>query len=176
MRLIAVFILAATLVSPSRAADVDWKVWGGTEGPPALICFYDANGAVRTPESNIRVWTKCLPAKEFLKVSGGAKKKIVDLAVQKLKAAYRPPLLSEQNLTSEQIAGITRAEVTANVDVIEPRVRKFIELNCRERMLRSLSSFWNIDGRLSEDRPSEWKYIAPQTNPATLAKLLCPTQ
>ena len=56
--------IAAALIRPVHAADVDWKMYGATGAPNANICFYDANGVVKLSD-HVRFWTKCLIQREL---------------------------------------------------------------------------------------------------------------
>jgi hypothetical protein len=60
VRIIAACSLALLLVVPAKAADVDWKMYGGASLAGPSLCFYDANSVARASSGYIRVWTKCL--------------------------------------------------------------------------------------------------------------------
>jgi hypothetical protein len=81
------------LASLARAADVDWKLYGGASLAGPSFCFYDAASVTRTSDSYIRVWTKCLAQKDLdgVNMDDDVGKKIVDGAARRVVAGYVPP-------------------------------------------------------------------------------------
>jgi hypothetical protein len=77
----------------------------------------------------------------------------------------------------KQITEIVAAEEAANLAAIEPQAQIFDEMNCSERMTRTLSVSIHTNGRYGfNNKPSDWEYVPPESNGATLLKLLCPAQ
>jgi hypothetical protein len=64
-RLSIALMAFAAITATAQAADVDWKMYGGASVAGPEICFYDAKGAVRTPERLVRVSTECFFLKGF---------------------------------------------------------------------------------------------------------------
>ena len=179
MRIIVACSLALALSSLARAADVDWKLYGGTSGAGPSFCFYEANSVVHSPGGYIRAWTKCLAQKDLESVDMDSEvgKRIVDNAARKLSAMYVPPIAIVQDMDFNQAVVVIQYEETANLSNIEPQAQIFGELNCSERMMRRLSTSIHANGQSgSQNTPSEWEYVAPEGNGATLLKILCPTQ
>ena len=136
MRITAAACVLALLVSYSaRAADVDWKLYGGASVAGPSLCFYDANGVARTASSYVRVWIKCLAKNDLDKRLGD---KIADNAAKKIIQGYVPPIIVIGKMDFKQLPEIVAAEETANLGVIEPQGQFFEELNCSERMSRTL--------------------------------------
>lgn len=138
MRIIAACILALALASSARAADIDWKLYGGASVAGPSFCFYDASSAARTSNGYIRVWTKCL-ARSYLESAELGDKNAHD-AAEKIIQEYVPPIIVIGKMEFKQIPEIVAAEETANLGAIEPQAQIFYEMNCSERMIRTLST------------------------------------
>jgi hypothetical protein len=54
VRVIATCTIALMLTSSARAADVDWKMYGGATADAQSFCFYDANGVGSSVTANDR--------------------------------------------------------------------------------------------------------------------------
>src|SRR5262245_9935589 len=81
---------------------------------------------------------------------------------------YIPPIALVEDATYDQAVTVIQYEETANS-------RIFYELNCSERMLRELSMYVRANGKEGfKNKPSDWKYVAPETNGARLLTILCP--
>ena len=82
-----------------------------------------------------------------------------------------------EQMEFEQIPGIVAYEEIANVSAIEPQAQIFTEMNCSERMTRRLGTSIHANGRSGfQNKASEWEYVPPEGNAATLLKILCPKQ
>lgn len=93
---------------------------------------------------------------------------------EKIVAHYMPPITRIESLNSDQIMQTIQYEETANISDIAAHARIFYELNCSEQLLRELSIYIVADGRSgSVERPSEWKYVSPETNGTRLLNILC---
>ena len=174
------WMLFSAVAAPAclgQGVGVDWKFYGGAsiEGN-SDFCFYDAMGLAQTPDGHIRVWTKCLLQKDLDSVDVKTEfgEKIVTNTAQKIITHYAPPIAEIENLNSDQIMQTIQYEETADIATFQPRARIFYELNCSEQMLRELSIFIQAGGKSgSRDKPSEWKYVSPETNGTRLLKILC---
>jgi hypothetical protein len=161
----------------AQGLSVDWKFYGGAsiEGN-SDFCFYDAKGVTQTPDSHIRVWTKCLREKDLDSIDPKTElgDRVVKNTAQKIVEHYEPPIAGIENLSYDQIMQTIQYEETADISPIEPHARIFYELNCSEQMLRELSIYIRAGGKDGfVDRPSEWKYASPETNSTRLVKILC---
>jgi hypothetical protein len=179
MRIVFASTLALMFASAGYAADVDWKMYGGASVAGPSFCFYDANGVTRTSSSYIRVWTKCLTQKDLegVNMDDDVGKRIVDLAARKMIAGYVPPIVAVHGMDFNQAVTVIQHEETANLSAIEPQAQFFLELNCSKRMMRRLSTSIHANGQSGfQNKPSEWEYVPPEGNVATLLKVLCPMQ
>jgi hypothetical protein len=101
--------------------------------------------------------------------------KILENTAAKVAHYYVPPIGTIQAIDTDQIMAITQYEETANIANIQPRAQIFYEINCTDRMLRELSIYIvEATGRSGScNEPTDWKYVAPERNAASLLKLLC---
>jgi len=181
VRTIAGCLLLLNLSVSAKAADVDWKLYGGASVAGPSFCFYDAKTVTRIATSGyIRVWTKCLAQKDLdgVNMNDEVGKKIADNAADRIAAGYVPPIIVIGEMEFQQIPEIVGYEEIANVvSAIEPQSLIFEEMNCAERMMRNLSIRLNVNGQRALNKtPGEWDYVPPEGNGAMLLKLLCPRQ
>ena len=178
MRIIAACALVLMLASSVQAADVDWKFYGGASIAGPSSCFYDANTVAHTSSGYVRVWTKCLAQKDL--VGERAKSdidKITGNAIRKAREGYVPPIIVFGKMEFDKALDVALYEEVANLVAIEPQAEIFEELNCSERMMRSLSVSLHVNGQSRfENKSGDWNYVAPEGNAATLLKILCPKQ
>jgi len=162
----------------AQAADVDWKLYGGaTIDQKAEVCFYDANGVTWKSDKLFRVWTKCLLRADILKVDTkkGPGKAIIDESAKRVAHHYVPPIATVENAVADLLVDYTFFEVVADLGNLEPTGRMLYEIDCSEDKVRWLSLFIQRNGaQYNKNTPGDWEYIAPETNVARLAKLLCP--
>ncbi len=175
----SVFALLLASAGSAQAADVDWKVYGAANvDQKAEVCFYEANGVTAKPDTLVRVWAKCLLQADIKKIDvkkafGGA---ILEESATRVAHHYLPPLATVEITNSDQIVDYTLYEVIADLATnLEPTGRMLYEIDCSEKKVHELSIFIRRNGATySRNTPSDWQYIAPETNVARLAKLLCP--
>ena len=106
-------------------------------------------------------------------------KTIVANSAEKVARSYVPPIaMVDKSIDFDKSMGITGYEETANVSYIEPVARIFYEINCSEGMLQELSiSVRDKSGkRGNRNKPTDWKYISPESNAARLQTILCPAR
>jgi hypothetical protein len=177
---VLVALVGSAAASSAQASDVDWKMYGGASVSGAEICFYDAKGAVRTPDKYVGVWTKCLSQKDIdnVDIKHDFSGRIVENAARKMINGYVPPIALVEDIDFDQATVITGYEETANISGIKPHSNIFYEINCSQKMLRELSINLLVNGQHgSKDTPSAWRHIPPEGNGASLLKILCgPTQ
>jgi hypothetical protein len=161
----------------AQGLEVDWKLYGGAAVGGENLCFYDAKGLTQLPGGHIRVWTKCLLKKDMDSIDiekdfGG---RILKETAEKVAHYYVPPIAKIQDTDANDGMAITGYEEIADISVIQPQSRIFYELNCSDRMLRELSIDLHFNGQSgSSSEPSDWKYVPPEGNGASLLKILCP--
>jgi hypothetical protein len=174
---LAVALVALTLESTAMAADVDWKMYGTASVEDAEICFYDAKGVTRPTNNLTRVWTKCVSKKALgnIDFDGAIGKSVVESAAHKVLDNYVPPIaMVDDAIDFNQALAIIQYEEIANIVGIAPNARLFYEINCPDRMIRVLSTYLKVKGKDSYiNKPSDWKHVSPESNGATLLKLMC---
>jgi hypothetical protein len=174
-----VFLVAGGSASLAQGLDVDWKLYGGAQVGGESLCFYDAKGLTQQLSGHVRIWTKCLLKGDLdIIMKKDPDRKIVEAATEKVLHGYVPPVAKIQSIDDAIGAMVvTRYEEIANLNALQPQSRIFYELNCRDRMLRELSTDLNLNGQTGcRDKPSDWKYAPPEGNVAALLKLVCQPQ
>jgi hypothetical protein len=168
---------AGSLLVPSLASAqgdmVDWKFYG--TGPESR-CFYDEHGITTTKNSNVRVWTKCLPQKKLdaVDVKKDFQGQILEESAQRIAKNYLPPVSRVYKFSFNQLVTITSYEVTANIASIEPVASIYYEINCEEKLMRELSLTVRLKGKsMTDEKQSEWHNIPPETNASRLLALTC---
>jgi hypothetical protein len=181
MRIIAACLLALTVATSVKAAGVDWNMYAyPTIDEQRFGCFYDAHGVAQTSDRHVRVWTKCLLAKdlEAVNIQSDLGGKIEHNAGRRLKEGYVPPIAAVLETDTIHVIMVTFYEEIANIGEIKSHSRIFYELSCSERMMRMLSTYVkSFDGKDHfDDEPSSWEYVSPEGGVAALLKILCPMQ
>ena len=165
---------------PAQPLNVDWRYFGSSNaGGDASVCFYDTRSTTTLPDNHIRVWTKCLPQQEVDSVDPKSEMgiKITNTAAEKIAHYYVPPFAEVDNISVEQAAGITVWEETADIAEISPQAQIYYELDCPNRMLRTLTVDLQMNGRSgSEENPGSWDYVPPESDGGWLLSILCPHQ
>jgi hypothetical protein len=176
VRVVAAFVFMLALVSMALAANVDWKMYGGTTAGAPSFCFYDAYGLDISHDGYVRVWTKCLYKVDLESVyfKGDRGRQIVDKAAKKVIDGYVPPLVAIGKMSVKQAVDVMAYEESANLGDSEERASFFLELNCSARMQRSLGSSMRVDDRAGfEPQLGDWEPVPPEGKEANLQKILC---
>ena len=85
-----------------------------------------------------------------------------------------PPIVVIGQMEFKHSPDIVSYEQIADLSAIDPQAELFDELNCSERMTRTLSVSIYTNGQHGyNNKPGDWEYVAPEGNAATLLKLLC---
>ena len=162
--IVAAGIIASAVSSATaRAEDVDWKEIGvATVGGEIVVCFYDTVSIIYAG-SHTRVWVKCIrqqDVEDTIADKGVLGKKIVDNAARKIISGYVPPLVAVGGIDSQQsLTVIVGYEAAANIGAMPTHSRVLYELNCSERMIRRLSTYFHIGGTLDEARDLGFEII-----------------
>lgn len=177
MRQSAIFVgpaLAIVCCVSARAANVDWKLYGGVSLTPNGngYCFYDEKSIAKNSEG-VRAWTKCLAQSDLDSVGPTARyyRSVVDMSANRIAHFYMPPMSRIERMNSDQLMTAITYESIADVGDITPNAQIFYEIDCSKRMMRELST---AIGSISRDTPLNWKYVPPEGNGANLIALLCP--
>jgi hypothetical protein len=175
-RLSGALVALAAIPAVAKAADVDWKMYGGASVSEPKICFYDAKSVVRTPERLVRVWTKCFSRKDLngVDVDKDFAGKISKNAARKMQDGYMPPIGLVEEIDFDHALVIAMYEEIANVSGIHPQATISYEFNCPQKIVRELSIDLRVNGQGgSKNTPSNWRYVPPEGNEASLRKILC---
>ena len=175
-RLSGALVALAAIPAVAKAADVDWKMYGGASVSEPKICFYDAKSVVRTPERLVRVWTKCFSRKDLngVDVDKDFAGKISKNAARKMQDGYMPPIGLVEEIDFDHALVIAMYEEIANVSGIHPQTTISYEFNCPQKIVRELSIDLRVNGQGgSKNTPSNWRYVPPEGNEASLRKILC---
>ena len=170
------FILVLCYLDASGA---DWKYFGGTvlSKNKTVIVYYDSESVEYLSNGNVRVWTKAVIPEDVEKIL--KKKEVIKKSAQKLIQGYDPPyvLLNPYPKTSyDSYIDIIGWEEAANHSDIKPKIRILYEINCNEKMIRTLSTtFYENNGGVikGSDNPDNWSYISPETNADTIKNIVC---
>ena len=58
---IRAYALLCLAIGLAQASSAEWKLYGGASDKGGhVICFFDADGVVKTADGHIQFWTKCL--------------------------------------------------------------------------------------------------------------------
>ena len=175
-RLSVALVAFAAITASAQVADVDWKMYSGASVLRPEICFYDAKGAVRTPERLVRVWTKCFSRKDLdnVDVDKDFAGKISKNAARKMQDRYMPPIGLVEDIDVDHAFLVAMYEEIANISGIQPQATISYEFNCPQKIMRELSIDFRDNGqRGSKNTPSNWRYVSPEGNEASLLKILC---
>jgi hypothetical protein len=176
VRLSIALMAFAAITATTQAADVDWKMYGGASVSGPEICFYDAKSAVRTPERLVRVLTKCFSRKDLdnVDVDKDFAGTISKNAARKLQDGYTPPIGLVEDIDVDYALVVAMYEEIANISGIQPHATISYEFNCPQKIMREFSiDLPDSRQRGSKNTPSNWRYVPPKGNEASLLKILC---
>jgi hypothetical protein len=175
VRLSIALMAFAAITATAQAADVDWKMYGGASVSEPEICFYDAKGSVRTPERFVRVLTKCFSRKDFdnVDVDKDFAGRISKNAARKMHDGYTPPIGLVEDIDVDYALVVSMYEEIANLSDIQPQATISYEFNCPQKIMRELSVDLRDSMQRGSKNPSNWRYVPPKGNEASLLKILC---
>lgn len=163
-----------TMIPGANAAE--WKVFGAheTNGKKELL-FFQADGVVRKPSGYVQVWVKILKQSDIDRVAGHKDKQRAGRMVERLLSGYVPPILrNEKKNDADQVFYFTLAEDVASTAEVKVRTRILYEVDCAERLVRTLSVYVaNDKSSKSSDEVGTWAHVAPESNADELLPLVC---
>jgi len=173
--LTALFAFAVGMSSAfAQPSGADWKLFGTNNVLELNWCFFDVNTLVRGTNGHTRVWTKCISLTKLNEKIKDSDQQLVEDAARKHAGGYQPPILKIEPFDLEQRIHTVALERLANIGGIKPTTQIFMELNCSERMYREVNIHVDYPGHEQHSyTPREWKYAPPESNGATLLKLVC---
>jgi hypothetical protein len=151
-------------LAPARAANVDWKLYGGvSEESGHESCFYEAKGVTSQPNAHIWVWTKCLPDSELERIDLRKEnsKQILEATVRKTIEHYIPPIGTLEPMDKDQAFTVMEYEEAASVSNIKVAVANILRTQlsgtdgARAEHLHSVE--WQ--DTFSKDKPTEWRHV-----------------
>jgi hypothetical protein len=174
--LLIVCLITMSLISV-ESWGADWKYAGAAvipKGEESLV-FFDTQSVEHLSKGNVKVWIKSVNEIEFKKIFHKNEKIIVDRSAKKLVNGYFPPYsLVNPETRYPDVIDIVTWEETMNSDLVQFRMKTLLEINCKEKKHRTLSSIFEYKGKLiSSPDPDKWEYISPESNIETLYKILC---
>lgn len=174
-------MLVVLVISCLEASAADWKFLGGFQLKQKrgdTIAYYDTESVQYLSNGNVRVWIKAVYASEVDRLLTTKNKEIIKTTADKVANGYYPPyvLLNPYPQTSfDTYMEIVTWEEAANHAEIKPRAKIFFEINCKDKMIQTLSSviYRGDGGTASTSGIGKWDYIGPESNGETLQKILC---
>jgi len=85
-----------------------------------------------------------------------------------------PPIGLVEEIDFDHALVIAMYEEIANISDIQPQATISYEFNCPQKIVRELSIDLRVNGQgASKNTPSNWRYVPPEGNEASLQKILC---
>ena len=183
--LIAAVACVGALLRPVRAQASDWKYAGAMD--EKTIIFFDAE-SVANDEPVVRYWVKIITEEELERVANSMSEKdkaaFIDRATTMIAGGYMPPLLRissfRKSMTSRGVdfrqfhAQVVCWEMLAAMPA-KMAARILFEVDCGRRASRFIEgvAFDENEKVKGMQKGVEWRFIAPDTNGAWMADLLC---
>jgi hypothetical protein len=175
--LVAVIFLTGFQTDELRA---NWKYAGGTlpeKESAHTLAFFDAENVQYLPNGNVQVWIKAIDASEIDRMVS-KEKEITKKAAEKMAKSYYPPYFSsnpDPDPSVDTYIEMIEWEEAANHADIKPRARLLYEINCKERMIQTISAItYKNDGTTTFTSDfDKWPSIVPESTGDTLRKILC---
>ena len=167
-----IFILSITIsiILVVNAFSADWVYYGGNKN---AVLFYDST-SVNKSKKKVRFWTKSMSVDEIRNLSEEEVIDNNDKAILKLKNGYIPPFTRVSPGKHDiVIAGLEQLanDISKNV-----KSKELAEIDCYGKMIKVLSmTLFNEDGSVetTTSKPTDWRYIEPESNLESLEKILC---
>jgi len=177
-----VMLVAASLLTGFRtdALRANWRYAGDLsaekEGGNANA-FFDAENIEYLSNGDVKVWTITVDASELRRLAG-RDKRIMSKAAEKVAKSYYPPyFLSNPDLSTidDAYMEIILWEEAANHADVKPRAKMLYVINCRERMIQTISAItYKSDGTTTfASNFDRWSPITPDSTDDVLRKILC---
>jgi hypothetical protein len=175
MRLLPKVLVVGLLGLEAVAAD--WKYAGGAspQGGEQTLLYFDSESVERLTDGTVRAWTKSITVAEFNRMSKMKQGKMIEGLAKIVAGHYFPPYAVVSHASADDIADIVAWETVANLPETRPRAKVIVEIDCRKKMIRTLSAtIFNDDESVrTSGKNGERDYISPEANGDTLRQLLC---
>ena len=179
--------LFSYLITTSSAAASEHQKWvlfhiGGDNG---VVQFFDSAGMKTLSDGHLAIWVKSIPRKKLQIFDKQAPKMGVNQMYDDAVAKAAVRLLTESRMSIERVLTVkinkeARAEMMlfealADGGSIEAKYKIFFEIDCRNDLMRSLSTFLTgPEGEVSSsEMPSQWLHVPPETAGSNLVALTC---
>jgi len=175
--LVGVIFLTGFVTDELRA---NWKYAGGTlpeKGSAHTLAFFDADNVQYLSNGDVQVWIKAIDASEIDTIVG-KEKEITKKAAEKMAKSYYPPYFlsnPDPDPGVDMYLEIIEWEEAANHADIRPRARLLYEINCKERMIQTVSAItYKSDGTTTFASDFDrWSPIVPESTGDALRNILC---
>ncbi|MCE5265870.1 MAG: hypothetical protein LLG97_20360 [Deltaproteobacteria bacterium] len=158
----------------------DWKYAGGALPDREIgntLEFYDAETVEYLSNGDVKVWVKAIDKSDVDGLVAGEKAIMTKAAEKTAKSYYPPYFLSNPDPDASADACIEMIlwEEAANHDDVKPRAKMLYEINCRERMIQTVSAItYKRDGTTTFASDFDrWSPIPPGSTGDVLRRILC---
>jgi hypothetical protein len=177
-----VILVAVTLLTGFQTDELraNWKYAGGAlpeKESAHTLAFFDAENVQYLSNGDVQVWIKAIDASEIDRMVS-KEKEITNKAAEKMAKSYYPPYFSsnpDPDPNVDTYIDMIEWEEAANHTDVKPRARHLYEINCRERMIQTVSAItYKNDGTTTFASDfDKWSSIVPESTGDTLRKILC---
>jgi hypothetical protein len=155
----------------------DWKYIGDNYiNSSPTMSFYNAESVECTSNGNLRAWIKGVRITEINRMMRKKDKDLVRTSAEKVMRSYIPPYaFIEDNISFNKSIDIITWEETANHPDTKPSLMILSEIDCKQKMIRTLSAIYYQKGDKIEIDPEvgKWHYVSPGSNGEKLSFILC---
>jgi hypothetical protein len=178
---ILITVLATLVGCCLEASAADWKYLGGAllkNKSGEMLAYYDAESVQYLSNGNVRVWIKAVDVSEVVRLTT-KKKEVIKTTAEKVADGYYPPYVLSHpypQTSFDDYMEIVAWEEAANHSEIKPKAKLLFEVNCKDRMIQTLSAviYKGDDETASTSGIDKWNHISPESNGETLQQILCP--
>lgn len=176
-------ILVTVCLLTGFRADVlraSWKYAGAAlpeNGNGHTLAFFDAETVEYLSNGDVKVWVKTIDTSD---VDGlvAREKTIMTKAAEKTARSYYPPYFlsnPDPDASADACIEMILWEEAANHADVKPRAKMLYEINCRERMIQTVSAItYKSDGTTTFASDFDrWSPIPPDSTGDVLRRILC---
>lgn len=162
--------IIACCIYAGNAFSADWKFYGEFSPSPDReeLLYYDAESIINTKNST-KLWVKTVPYGEIKKKLEN--KAVIDNASKKIATGYKPPItgIYPENTDAAYL------EEAVNDATIRSTAEILYQIECSDKKIRKISGTTFNKAGVPAGRLgiSKWEDIVPESNAASLAKIVC---
>jgi hypothetical protein len=148
-------------------------------GESGLFLFFDADSLILEGSDIVRVWSKAIKFEELRKMLDKNRDILLARAEARLNNGYVPPSYTGsnkgKNINVEVIKKSVVIEEIANYIGLKTYVITLDEINCKTRMMRTISTtIYDKDGTpFTDNKIEQYHYIIPDGHNDHLRKIVC---